>query len=92
MRRLIPTIIGFLMVSFASGAFASDPISGFPPYGSFEDGKFDAINRENLNVNLSIPLTVSLGRGVDLRQTITYDTLIWKKGGYGWNVRHRPRR
>ena len=72
------------MVSFASGAFASDPISGFPPYGSFEDGKFDAINRENLNVNLSIPLTVSLGRGVDLRQTITYDTLIWKKGGYGW--------
>ncbi len=39
----------------ATSAFAQDPATGFPPYGSFSHGLFDAVNRQNLNVNFAIP-------------------------------------
>ncbi len=58
--------------------------TGFPPYGSFEDGRFDAVNRQNLNVNFAIPIVSVPGRGFPLSHTLVYDSLIWNKAGSVW--------
>ncbi len=61
--------------------FAQDPATGFPAYGSFADGGFDAVNRQNLNVNFAIPIVSSPARGGNFAFSIVYDSLIWKKAG-----------
>ena len=71
----------------ASSAFAQNPSTGFPPYGSFEDGRFDAVNRQNLNVNFAIPIVSSAGRGIDLRFAVVYDSLVWTISGGAWTPR-----
>ncbi len=57
--------------------------TGFPPYGSFQPGGFDAVNRQDLNVNFAIPIVSLPGRGTSFTFAITYDSLIWKKSS-GW--------
>jgi hypothetical protein len=92
---------GLLFVAFAflvaGDAFAQD--TGFPPHGSFHEGRFDVINRKNLNVQLAIPVVSSPGRGTGFSFAISYNSLIWKvendvwvpvtdEGGtptWGWN-------
>lgn len=69
-----------LLLLFAFRASAQDPATGFPPYGSFEDGRFDAINRQNLNVNFAIPIVSVPGRGMGFSFALYYDSLIWKHG------------
>jgi len=64
---------------FAPLAFAQDPATGFPPFGSFQNGGFDGINRQNLNVNFAIPLTANPARGGNFSFAIVYDSLIWKR-------------
>ncbi|MBI1750051.1 MAG: hypothetical protein HY234_10680 [Acidobacteria bacterium] len=63
---------------------AQDPATGFPPFGSFENGRFDGINRQNLNVNFAIPIMGSPGRGMDLGHLIAYDSLIWVRNSNSW--------
>lgn len=64
---------------FEPSAFAQAPTTGFPPYGSFENGRFDAVNRQNLNVNFALPIVSSPGRGMNFRLAVVYDSLVWQK-------------
>ncbi len=59
--------------------------TGFPPFGSFDAGGFDAVNRQNLNANFAIPIVSVPGRAIDFGFSIVYDTLIWRNGGSGTN-------
>jgi RHS repeat-associated protein len=80
MKRLLV----FCAVLIASPALAQDPATGFPPFGSFAAGGFDAVNRQNLNVNFAIPVVSVPGRGLNISHAITYDSLIWKRSGNTW--------
>lgn len=81
MKRYACFLAAFL---YASAVCAQDPATGFPPYGSFGNGGFDAVNLQNVNVNFSIPIVVSPGRGLDLRLALVYDSLLWKRDGGAW--------
>ena len=59
--------------------------TGFPPFGSFDAGNFDAVNRQNLNANFGMPIVSIPGRGAGFGFSIIYDTLIWRNGGSGTN-------
>jgi len=58
--------------------------TGFPPYGSFQNGGFDSVNRQNLNVNIAIPVVANPGRGQAFTFSIVYDSLIWQRNGSYW--------
>jgi hypothetical protein len=58
-------LIGFFLSLFSTLA-AAQTTTGYPPYGSFEVGVFDGVNRGNLNTNFSIPVTHFKGRGLDV--------------------------
>lgn len=60
------------------------PDTGFPTFGSFSSGSFDSINRQNLNLNFSIPIVTSAGRGSTLAHALVYDSSVWKKYGSSW--------
>ena len=68
----------------AGAVFAQGTATGFPPFGSFQDSGFDAVNRQNLNVNFAIPLVTSPGRSQDFTFSIVYDSLIWRRSGNAW--------
>ncbi len=72
-------------ILFVGSVFAQEPARGFPPYGSFQDGQFDSVNLENLNVSFSIPIVSVPGRGLNLSHALTYNSLIWYQlpNGYG---------
>lgn len=55
--------------------------TGFPPFGSFDGGGFDAVNRQDLNANFAIPIVSIPGRGTGFSFSIVYDTLIWRNNG-----------
>jgi YD repeat-containing protein len=57
---------------------------GFPPFGSFEVGAADTVNRQNLNSNFSIPVYSGSGRGVGLAFNIAYNSLIWQNVSNVW--------
>lgn len=73
------------------------PATGTPAFGSYSNGP-DKINLGNLNVNLTIPLFVKAGRGINYEYDLTYDSSLWTNGGsagknwddtslhYGWRV------
>jgi RHS repeat-associated protein len=76
-----------LMVAVCCGSpavLAQSPATGFPPYGSFQPGGFDAINLQDLNVNFGVPIIGSQGRGISLRFRLNYDSSIWKKTSSTW--------
>jgi YD repeat-containing protein len=71
-------VLLFAVLLFAaSGAFAQDPQTGYPPYGSFAPGGFDGANLQNLNTNFSIRAVASPGRGMNFQSRIVYDSLLW---------------
>ena len=39
--------------------------TGYPPFGSFQTGNFEGINLQDLNVNFSLPVITSSGRGIN---------------------------
>ena len=70
---------------FAFPALAQHPTTGFSPFGSFDNGRFDAVNRQNLNVNFAIPIMSSPGRGMALTHSVVYDSLIWERVDNTWS-------
>jgi hypothetical protein len=75
MRR--DSLLVALLFSLPLAGFAQAPAAGFPPYGSFAPGGFDAINLQNLDTHLSIPVVTSPGRGTNFQSRIVYDSLLW---------------
>jgi RHS repeat-associated protein len=81
MRKLLCLAV---ILFAANQAFAQEPNTGYPPYGSFEPGRFDAVNRQNLNVSFAIPVVGSPGRGTSFGHALVYDALVWKRVGNAW--------
>ena len=81
MKRYGLLLVALILVSWTS---AQAQTTGFPPYGSFAAGRFDAVNRQNLNVNFAIPVVSTPGRGIDFGFSIVYDSLIWRQSGGAW--------
>ncbi len=82
MRR---ALLLLLFLAFVAHASAQEPMTGYPPYGSFQNGQFDAVNHQNLNVNFAIPIVSSPGRETALAFAIRYDSLIWRRNGNAWS-------
>ncbi len=82
MRRTLP-IVAFMLLATLS-ASAQDPVTGFPPYGSFHESGVDTVNRQNLNVNFATRVVSAPARGMDFRFALVYDSLIWKKASNAW--------
>jgi hypothetical protein len=76
-------LIGFFLSLFSTLA-AAQTTTGYPPYGSFEVGVFDGVNRGNLNTNFSIPVTHFKGRGLDVNVALVYDSLLWHPTASAW--------
>jgi RHS repeat-associated protein len=76
MKYLFSTL-GLLLFSFAT--LAQDPQTGVPPFSSIQSIGMDAINRQNLNVNFSIPISSSPGRGINFSFPTVNDSLLWTK-------------
>jgi|SRR5579871_1902349 len=81
MRVRLTSIALFTLLS-GSPLFAQQ--IGFPPFGSFQTGGLDGINLQNLNVNFSIPVVTSPGRGQTFQLPIVYNSLVWTRGGTAW--------
>jgi hypothetical protein len=81
MKRLL---VLCALIAFASTAFAQVSNTGFPNFGTFERGRFDAINLQNLNTNLTMPISSTKGRGTDLNFVISNNSLVWRKAGATW--------
>ncbi len=77
-------ILAMVLLSFPVVSSAQIPATGIPVFGSVDRGAFDAVNRQDLNANFSIPITTSPGRGGTFSFGIVYDTLIWRKSGNAW--------
>jgi len=60
-----PSILCVLLLA-APALNAQAPGTGFPAFGSFTSGSFDAVNNQNLNVIFNMPVMHSPGRGTDL--------------------------
>src|SRR5712692_3260241 len=82
MKRYALLLPAFVLVAIP--ALAQDPATGFPPYGSVEAGRFDAVNLQNLNVNFGFPIVHIPGRGLDFNFAVVYDSLIWRKVNNAW--------
>ncbi|MCI0627888.1 MAG: hypothetical protein L0387_40600 [Acidobacteria bacterium] len=72
-----------LMLLSSRAAFAQDPATGFPPYGSFDSSGFESVNLANLNGNAGIPIVQVPGR-VPFSFSLVYDSLVWKRSGNAW--------
>src|SRR6266581_1377979 len=79
MRRVL---LSFAFSLFAISSFAQT--TGFPPFGSFDAGRFDTVNVGNLNANFAIPIVSTHGRGTPFSISLVYDTLIWQNNGTAW--------
>jgi RHS repeat-associated protein len=96
MRKLIILIA---LVLLTTRAQAQSPNTGFPMYGSFEVGDADAVNRQNLNIHITVPIYSGAGRGLGLNFNAGNDSLFWQNvdgvwtsllyvdgaSTYGWN-------
>lgn len=78
MRRLL----GICLVVSATLTTAQ---TGMPLWSSFETSAFDVVNRQNLNVNFSIPLVSSPSRAGSFNYALVYNSLIWTKNGTAWS-------
>ena len=91
MRRST-SILALALFSFAPCTFAQ---TGFPPFASIERSGFDA-----RNVNFSLPIMASPGRGMTLNLSAFYNSLTWvpkniagtiywsiaPQGNFGWQL------
>jgi YD repeat-containing protein len=78
MRRFVAYPI--LLCSLLAGmvlSYGQQPVTGFPPLGTFAGGPFDAVDLANLNVHFQIPIFGRAGRGIPLSYALGYDSLVW---------------
>lgn len=74
--------VAILLLLLVSSAFAQ---TGFPPFGSFENGSFDVTNRQNLNTSFAIPITSSSGRGMTMNLALVYNSFVYSRGLSAWS-------
>jgi RHS repeat-associated protein len=72
MRRYLVSITVVLVLSVCASAQ-----TGVPPFASFSQGQFAAINNGNLNGFFAIPITSSPGRGLNLNFSAVYNSQVW---------------
>src|SRR5260370_24918027 len=53
----------------------------FPAFGSFEQGGFDAVNRQNLNAFFAIPIMSTSARGQTFQYSLVNNSLLWTQTG-----------
>ncbi len=79
MRKLI-VLLGLMSVPLATHAQ-----TGFPPFGSFESGPGDAVNRQNLNVNIPMLIVSGQGRAFGFQFAMTNNSLVWQNNAGTWS-------
>lgn len=94
MRRYLILVVAFLLS--CAGVFAQDTATGYPPYGSFENGNFDNVNLYDLDFILTIPVVSTPGRGMNFNLDLVYNSLNWinldgawsfiTNSDYGWQL------
>jgi RHS repeat-associated protein len=72
-----------LLLAFSASAVNAQ--TGFPFWSSFETSGFDAVNRQNLNVNFAIPLVSTPSRAGNFNYTLAYNSLVWTRNGSSWS-------
>lgn len=84
MLRLVKacSVVLFLVATLVG---QTEQSTGFPPFGSFENGRFDVTNRQNLNTNFAIPIASAPGRGINLNLALVYDSLIYLRLNSSWS-------
>ncbi len=83
MKRLVFAIPLVLLTTIPVLAQSQSGV-GIVPFGSYESGGFDLINRANLNAHFEIPIVSGPARGSTFSFAITYDSLIWVPSGGVW--------
>jgi len=63
--------------------------TGFPPFASIERTQFEARNDQNMNVNFTLPVGSSPGRGIDLNMSVVYNSLNWTPVAGGWTYNNQ---
>lgn len=83
MKRIVLSLFlcSFSVLFFKSIAAGQGTATGFPPYGSFENGEFDSVNRSNLNVHFAIPIASYPGRGMNFSFSLVNDSMVWYPNG-----------
>lgn len=68
-----------LLCSFAlvASAWSQTSDTGFPPFGTFQNGTFDSVNLQNLNVVFGIPAVSHPGRGLDFQFVLAYNSRVF---------------
>jgi RHS repeat-associated protein len=84
MRKLI-ILLSLVLLTTRVQAQSVTANTGFPMYGSFEVGDADAVNRQNLNTNLQIPIFSGAGRGIGLDFSVSYNSLFWQIVNNQWS-------
>jgi RHS repeat-associated protein len=77
----IVTAIAFLLVVMIlpSTGYGQDAGTGTPTFGSLQNGDFDSVNLQNLNINLTIPVVNHPGRGLGFQYGLAYNSLVFSK-------------
>src|SRR5215470_12049439 len=73
------SLSGLLLLVACVSLNAQNTGTGFPKYGSMQTGNLDAVNLQNLNAHVEIPVVTVPGRGRDFHYSLVYDALIWKR-------------
>jgi len=81
MKRFLSLLLPAFVAISVSGQQQG---TGFPPFGSLQNGQFDHVNLQNLNVNFSIPIEASPGRGLNHSFALTFNSFAWQIGGGGF--------
>ena len=84
MKIRVICLAAFIALVFTTVAAVNAQQTGFPPFGSFQNGQFDAVNLQNLNAHFSIPVIASSGRGLGLTMKLVYDSLVWQNKSGKW--------
>jgi hypothetical protein len=61
--------------------------TGFPVYGTFQEGSVDSVNLQNLNTVITIPIISTPGRGgTNFSFTLHNNSLQWTPSGGQWQT------
>jgi RHS repeat-associated protein len=82
---------GLLLALVFAGVLAAQTPSptGLPPFGSFAVSQNEAVNLQNGNVHLTIPIVSKPGRGLPINFSLSYDSLVLREFG-GWSFVNPP--